>query len=261
MRALLAAGSLGLATIAALSWGATTLFVDPAYDAVVEANGRFAAGDFRGALARYRLLQHDRPDLAQLAVNAGNALYRLQEYPRALADYDHALDQATREIRAIASYNRGNALFRLGRLEDARVSYVDALRANPADRDAKYNVEVIDRMLQEMRLDRRNPSGQQDQPGQSGRGAPGGQQQPGQPGASQRPGQQPGQQPGQPGQDSQGGPGASPTPGVGAALLDFRRNLTVEEALRLLDALRGEQRGVETYVEGQQPRRGTDPKY
>ena len=261
MRALAVTAFVGLVAIAALSWGAAALLVDPAYGAVAEANQRFAAGDFRGALSLYRLLQRDRPDLAQLTVNAGNALYRLEEYARALSDYDHALDGATRELRVVASYNRGNALFRLSRLRDARVSYVDALRANPADRDAKYNIEVIDRMLAELRLDRTARPGEQGQQGQSGQNAPGGQQG-SQPGASPAPGQRSGQQQpgGQPGQN-QGNPAASPTPGVGAALLDFRRNLTVDEALRLLDALRGEQRGVETYVEGPQPRRGTDPKY
>jgi hypothetical protein len=40
------------------------------------------------------------------------------------------------------------------------------------------------------------------------------------------------------------------------ALTDFRRDLTVDEALRLLDALRGEQRGLRALLEGNGVRRG-----
>ena len=42
------------------------------------------------------------------------------------------------------------------------------------------------------------------------------------------------------------------------ALTNFRKDLSVDEALRLLDALRGEQRGVEGLIEGQGTRRGNN---
>jgi len=43
---------------------------------------------------------------------------------------------------------------------------------------------------------------------------------------------------------------------VQSALTDFRRDLTVDEAVRLLDALRGEQRGLPGLLEGTGIRRG-----
>jgi hypothetical protein len=43
---------------------------------------------------------------------------------------------------------------------------------------------------------------------------------------------------------------------VQTALTDFRRDLTVQEALRLLGALRGEQRGLPALLEGTGVRRG-----
>jgi hypothetical protein len=53
------------------------------------------------------------------------------------------------------------------------------------------------------------------------------------------------------------GPTGAPSPeSVQTALTDFRRDLTVDEALRLLDALRGEQRGLPSLLEGTGVRRG-----
>jgi hypothetical protein len=46
-------------------------------------------------------------------------------------------------------------------------------------------------------------------------------------------------------------PGSTPGQTLDRALLDFRRNLTEADALRLLDALAGEQRGIEGLLEGE----------
>ena len=225
------------------------------------ANGRFAAGDFSGALAAYRDLQQQQPDSPELAVNAANALHQLREYQRALPEYGKAIDGKDLKLRAIGQYDRGNSLFRMGRYEDARDAYREVLRIDPSDRDAKFNLEIVQRLL----------SGRPGQPGQQpgpGQGPPGGSPNPaqgpgqsGQPSASGSP--QPGQNPGQPQE-----PTSDPTnssdpsgelPALRPALDDFRRGLTIDDALRVLDALRGEQRGVGTLLEG--PRRGIGGEY
>jgi hypothetical protein len=55
-----------------------------------------------------------------------------------------------------------------------------------------------------------------------------------------------------------GAAGQTPTEpqSVQGALTDFRRDLTAAEALRLLDALRAEQRGLHALLEGTGVRRG-----
>lgn len=226
------------------------------------ANGLFLAGDYTGALAAYRGLQQDLPDSPEVAVNAANALHKLSEYPRALPEYGKAIEGKDLRLRAIAQYDRGNTLFRMGRYEDARDAYREALRIDPSDRDAKFNLEIVQGIL----------SGRPAQPGQQpgpGHGQPGGSPSPaqgpgqsGQPSASASP--QPGQNPGQP-QEPTGDPTNSsdpngePPPALRPALDEFRRGLTIDEALRVLDALRGEQRGVGTLLEG--PRKGTGGEY
>jgi Ca-activated chloride channel family protein len=227
------------------------------------ANGLFAAGDYAGALAAYRDLQIDLPNAPELSVNIGNTLHKLGEHPRALPEYGRAIEGTDLELRAIAQYDRGNTLFRMGRHEDARDAYREVLRIDPTDRDAKFNLEIIERLL----------SGQpQPQTGQNqGQGQ-------GQPGASPNPGQgpnqsgptgpagspEPGQNPGQPTEPTgdptdSTDPNDDPAPALRPALEEFRRGLTIDEALRVLDALLGEQRGVGQLLEG--PRRGPGGEY
>ncbi len=219
---------------------------DPIASANQAANERFAAGDVRSALSRYQDLARQRPDLPPLAVNSGSALFRLGQYELALNAYDQAIAGTDKKVRAIALYDRGDTLFRLGRLPDARAAFVDALKLDPKDRDVKYNIELIDRILLPTRPGQEGQGGDQGPP-------PGGQPSGGQGGPSQ----------GQPNASASPGPGpatGSPAPGVNGALSDFRRDLTAEGALRLLDALRGEQHGLHGIVEGTSLR-GTDPQY
>jgi Ca-activated chloride channel family protein len=226
------------------------------------ANGLFAAGDYTGALAAYRDLQIDLPEAPELAVNAGNTLHMLREYPRALPEYGKAIDGNDLKLRAIAQYDRGNTLFRMSRYEDARDAYREVLRIDPSDRDAKFNLEIVQRILSA----RPNQPGQQSGPSQGQPGSPGpsaqGPGQSGQPGASGSP--QPGPNPGQPQEPvsdptNSGDPNDEPAPALRPALDEFRRGLTIDEALRVLDALAGEQRGVGLLLEG--TRRAANGEY
>jgi Ca-activated chloride channel homolog len=245
--------------------GSTVLWSAACGDAALSnesANGLFAAGDYTRALAAYRDLQIDLPEAPELAVNAANTLHMLREYPRALPEYGKAIDGNDLRLRAIAQYDRGNTLFRMSRYEDARDAYREVLRIDPTDRDAKFNLEIVQRILT------RRPDQPGQQPGQSqgqsGPTGPSGQgpDQSGQPNASGPP--QPGPNPGQPQEPTSdpatsGDPNDEPSPALRPALDEFRRGLTIDEALRVLDALAGEQRGVGLLLEGK--RRDANGEY
>jgi Ca-activated chloride channel homolog len=245
--------------------GSTVLWSAACGDAALSnesANGLFAAGDYTRALAAYRDLQIDLPEAPELAVNAANTLHMLREYPRALPEYGKAIDGNDLRLRAIAQYDRGNTLFRMSRYEDARDAYREVLRIDPTDRDAKFNLEIVRRILT------RRPDQPGQQPGQSqgqsGPTGPSGQgpDQSGQPNASGPP--QPGPNPGQPQEPTSdpatsGDPNDEPSPALRPALDEFRRGLTIDEALRVLDALAGEQRGVGLLLEG--TRRAANGEY
>jgi Ca-activated chloride channel family protein len=179
----------------------------------------------------------------------------LKDYARALPDYAKAIDATDVHLRTIAQYDRGNTLFRLGRIEDARDAYRETLRLEPDDRDAKFNLELVQALL-DGRRNSQPPGGQTNAPGQSG--SPGGTGAMGAtgPGASgsPEPGQQPGTPTGEQGDPTtdQANPGQTP-PDLKSALSDFRVGLTLDDALRVLTALDGQQRGIAQLIEG--PRR------
>jgi Ca-activated chloride channel homolog len=237
-----------------------------------EADRLYLAGDARGALERYRALLAEHPEIAELHVNTGNALYQLAQYPNALEEYAPAVRDGAPNVRAVADYQKGDTLFRMGKLEEAREAFKDALRIDPTDRDAKFNIEVIDRAIEV--TEERSGEGQP-QPGQSGRPNPGDQQ--GQNSGPNASGQQQsptGQQQGRTGADAPqtGGPPTTDSDQTGQSVTDalrqFRSDLTPDEALKLLDALQSEQRGIQQLIEGvpQQQQRGPgqaaqDPTY
>jgi Ca-activated chloride channel family protein len=68
------------------------------------ANGLYASGDYEGALARYRGVLREHPELAEVSVNAGNALQQLRQFDRALSNYEAALSSPDR-LRTIATRN------------------------------------------------------------------------------------------------------------------------------------------------------------
>ncbi len=222
---------------------------DPIADQLDAANQIFAH-DPAGAVTRYRDLQAKRPTAPEISIDLGNALAALGEHDRALVEYGRGIDSAKGTTRAIAFYDRATSLFRLGRILDARAAYVEALRNDPNDRDAKFNIEVIDRILGQI-PQQRNPTSS---PGPSTQ--PSGQQQPGGSPQATAPAAGSGTPSGTPVPDVTGSTGATQPESVQTALTNFRRDLTVDDALRLLDALRGEQRGLPAVLEGTGVRRG-----
>mgnify|MGYP006285107361 CR=1 FL=1 len=62
-------------------------------------------------------------------------------------DYAGSLDALSGQQGAAAHYNRGNVLARLGRLEDAIAEYDAALALAPEHADARYNRELLRRLM------------------------------------------------------------------------------------------------------------------
>lgn len=231
------------------------------------ANDLYETGSYAEALAAYQELIAERPDIDEFSYNAGNALNRLGSYERAIAETQRALPPLNPALGADTYYALGNHLLALQRLEEAYVAYRNALLLDPADQDAKYNLEFVLLAVQQ----RDNPEQPQpgDQPSQGqGEGTPpaGDGQQPGEgtaePGATGQPGEGSAAGEGTP----TPGPGEASTPGAGTpspngtpggegqgptaealqraladALSGINEDLTFEEAIQILDLLRQQQ--------------------
>jgi Ca-activated chloride channel homolog len=119
----------------------------------------YDAGDYGGsAQALDRALAVD--STPERAYQAGNAYYRLRRYEDAAVRYRYSA--TAREVRQPSVFNLGNSLVRAAEdapersgelLLGAIGAYQEALRLDPADQDAKWNLEIA---LQRLDEDRTN---------------------------------------------------------------------------------------------------------
>ena len=117
---------------------------------VMEGNRLYEEGRFREAHETYLEAMAEAPESSVIPFNDGNALYQDADYQRAMEAYQRAIETGDAGLASSAWYNLGNALYRQQQLEPALEAYKQSLRLNPADSDAKHNLErVLEQMQQQ----------------------------------------------------------------------------------------------------------------
>lgn len=120
----------------------------------------FGRGDYEAAAAGYQALLGSRAGSPLAHYNLGATLLRLQRYDEARPHLERARAGTADSIRGRAYYNLGNSYLepafqggadpaRGDQLRRAIVAYKRALLITPADRDAKWNLELARRLLQQ----------------------------------------------------------------------------------------------------------------
>jgi tetratricopeptide (TPR) repeat protein len=117
---------------------------------VNKGNDKYKDQSFADAEINYRKALEKEQQLVQGHFNLGNALYKQGKYDEAVRAYDEAR-QIARELRtkADASYNIGNAHLKSQDPQKAIQAYIDGLKLDPDDLEAKYNLSQALRMLQQ----------------------------------------------------------------------------------------------------------------
>ena len=198
-----------------------------------EGNAAYDETRYDEALQSYTEAQVVAPDAPELHYNLGNVLYRQSKFPEAAEAFGRALGTAPQGQVPSVSYNLGNALFREEQYAEAIEAYRRALRANPADVDAKRNLELALRAIE-----RQKP---QNQP----------QQQP----QSQDREDDPSQNQQNPSSEPRPSPGErQPQPSPGG------ESMTPEQARRLLDRIRDEEKANLERDAARQARAVTDER-
>jgi Ca-activated chloride channel family protein len=119
-----------------------------------------------------RALENARSGDLRLHFNAGAAAYKTGDLDKAALHFKLATIAPDLKLQQRGYYNLGNTLYRLGEQvpddngkinewRDALQSYTNALALDPQDADAKYNLELVRKKLEE--LEKRQPKQSQDQ--------------------------------------------------------------------------------------------------
>ncbi len=104
-------------------------------------NDMYREQKFSDAEVNYRKALEKEKTLVQGHFNLGDALTKQGKFDEAVREYESALAGAQgKDAKAYAHYNIGNSMMKQQRYQDAVQSYVDALKLDPKDDDAKYNL-------------------------------------------------------------------------------------------------------------------------
>ncbi len=129
-----------------------------------EGNRYFEQGKYQEAEKAYLDAEVQAPGRPELLYNLGNTLIKQKKYEQALQSLRQAAGKGDKGLQQSSWFNAGNALFELGNFKDAAQAYVQALRINPADKDAKFNLELALQKLKQQQQMGAGKNGNENQP-------------------------------------------------------------------------------------------------
>lgn len=131
---------------------------------VKEGNELYSDKQYDQALNKYQDALLSDPDNNRIQYNVGNTLYWKKKFKEALQEYQKVVGTEELPLEAQAYFNMGNTLYRLGKLPESILAYQQALKIDPDDMDAKYNLEFVRRKIKENA--EKQPQKNQPQPNQ-----------------------------------------------------------------------------------------------
>ena len=133
-----------------------------AHQLVEDGNTFYSEARYQDALSAYQRAEQSEPESGEIQYNLGNAYFRKFELARATESYKRALLMGNERIQALAAYNLGNVRYQqslnaMRTFKDAmrhiKISiryYRESLTLDPAFADARYNLELAQRLLGEL---------------------------------------------------------------------------------------------------------------
>ena len=114
-----------------------------------EGNRLYGQKNYSGATQKYVEARDGKHHEQELAYNLANALYQQKKYPEALQELAKATSNDNLLLNQKVHFNRGNTFFQMGKYPEAIEAYKRALELSPGDREAKHNLELALKKLQE----------------------------------------------------------------------------------------------------------------
>lgn len=115
-----------------------------------EAEQAYLSGDYAAAQAKYQyLIDSLQVNDDRVMLNLANAQYHLQDSMNALSNYKQLIDSQNQQVSSLAYQQLGEISFEKKQYEPALQHYKQALKKNPANEDARYNYELLKKLIQE----------------------------------------------------------------------------------------------------------------
>lgn len=132
-----------------------TAWAQPENKAIADGNKFYKEGKFDKAMEAYQLALAQNPKNAVARYNLAAALFRNSKPEEAGKEYEEAVQQANDSLlKQKATYNNGVSLTKQNKLEESITAYKEALRMNPSDEEARFNLQ---KALEELRKKNKQP--------------------------------------------------------------------------------------------------------
>ena len=147
---------------------------DKMHGRISKGNKQYDEENHEVALENYMKAQGLDSTHAVPHFNAGDAFYRMGKFPEGAQEFLRSAASPTDSIAAMSYYNLGNSMFKANDYESAIEAYKRSLLMDPDDEDAKFNLELAMRMMQQQQQqdqnqdkdEAKNKEGDQEQQGE-----------------------------------------------------------------------------------------------
>ena len=122
-----------------------------------EAEEAYNQGNYAEAIQNYSYLYDTlRQDNDKILLNLSNAYFNAQDTSNAQFHYNKLTDSQDNKIKSIAHQQLGVIANNMGKYDVALEQFKNSLRANPENNDARYNYELLKRLMQKNQQQQQN---------------------------------------------------------------------------------------------------------
>lgn len=150
-------------------------WIDPAADKNEEGRQRYNEGEYGEAISKFTDAQLHVPESDSLNFNIANTHYKVGKFPEAEKSYKGILDSKDVTLKAKSNYNMGNTMYKQGKFNEALDFYKKAIKLTDKEsgvngdeikgvrEDAKYNYEFVQKKMEEMKKEQKEREEKEEQ--------------------------------------------------------------------------------------------------
>ena len=126
-------------------------------------NRLYEKSEFAGSEGMYRRAQAQERSTYDSGFNLGDALYKQGRFSEAANEFSRVANETDTLKQAQSLYNLGNSLLKDKKFEESIKAYINSLKLNPDNLEAKYNLAYAQDQLKKQQEQQKQQQQQQDQ--------------------------------------------------------------------------------------------------